>query len=112
MRSGTELSQYLRIFLPTLHQKSSHLSGQYLLHREHNLSQPSINVDPVNIQRCVHAGLRLVQPTPPPTPTPASNFIGGHPKAALLFWFFGYFRCGVLLFMVILIKHKYKNRSK
>ena len=28
------------------------------------------------------------------TPTP-SNFIAGRPKAALLFWFFGNFRCGV-----------------
>ena len=28
-------------------------------------------------------------------------FIAGRPKAALLFWFFGDFRCGALLFMVI-----------
>ena len=28
------------------------------------------------------------------------------PKAALLFWFFGDFRCGVLLFMVILVIYK------
>ena len=34
--------------------------------------------------------------------SPHSNFIAGRPKAALLFWFFGDFRCGVLLFMVIL----------
>ena len=32
------------------------------------------------------------------------------PKAALLFWFFGHFRCGALLFMAIHIIHKYKNR--
>ena len=31
-------------------------------------------------------------------------------KAALLFWFFGDFRCGALLFMVILVIYKYKNR--
>ena len=31
------------------------------------------------------------------------NFIAGRPKAALLFWFFGDFRCGVLLFMIILV---------
>ena len=37
------------------------------------------------------------------------NFIAGHPKAALLFWFFGDFRYGVLLFMVILVIYKYKN---
>ena len=32
-----------------------------------------------------------------------SNFIAGRPKAALLFWFFGGFRCGVPLFVVILV---------
>ena len=31
------------------------------------------------------------------------NCIAGRPKAAPLFWFFGDFRCGVLLFMVILV---------
>ena len=31
------------------------------------------------------------------------NFIAGRPKAALLFWFFGGFRCGVPLFTVILV---------
>ena len=41
---------------------------------------------------------------------PPSNFIAGRPKAALLFWFFGDFRCGVLLFIVILVIYKYKNR--
>ena len=30
------------------------------------------------------------------------------PKAALLFWFFGDFRCGALLFMVIHVIYKYK----
>ena len=38
------------------------------------------------------------------------NFIAGRPKAALLFWFFGDFRCGVPLFIVILVIYKYKNR--
>ena len=32
------------------------------------------------------------------------------PKAALLFWFFGDFRCGALLFMVIHVIYKYENR--
>ena len=36
--------------------------------------------------------------------------IAGRPKAALLFWFFGDFRCGVLLFMVILVIYEYENR--
>ena len=31
-------------------------------------------------------------------------------KAALLFWFIGDFRCGVLSFMLILVIYKYKNR--
>ena len=38
---------------------------------------------------------------------PPSNFIAGRPKAALLFWFFGDFRCGVPLFIVILAVYKY-----
>ena len=37
-------------------------------------------------------------------------FIAGRPKAALLFWFFGDFRCGALFFMVIHVIYKYKNR--
>ena len=43
-----------------------------------------------------------------PTPTP-SNFIAGRPKAALLFWLFSDFRCGVPLLIVILVIHKYKT---
>ena len=39
-----------------------------------------------------------------------SKFIAGRPKAALLFWFFGDFRCDVPLFIVILVIYKYKNR--
>ena len=39
-----------------------------------------------------------------------SNFSAGRPKAALLLWFFDDFRCGALLFMVILLIYKYKNR--
>ena len=42
-------------------------------------------------------------------PTP-SNFIAGRPKAALLFWFFSDFRCGVPLVFDILVIYKYKNR--
>ena len=40
----------------------------------------------------------------------ASIFIAGRPKAALLLWFFGDFRCGVLLFVVTHVIYKYKNR--
>ena len=39
-----------------------------------------------------------------------SNFIAGRPKAALLFWLFGDFRCGASLFMVIRVIYEYKNR--
>ena len=31
-------------------------------------------------------------------------------EAALLLWFFGDFRCGALLFVVIHVIYKYKNR--
>ena len=34
-------------------------------------------------------------------------FIAGRPKAALLFLFFGDFRCGVPVFIVILVIYKY-----
>ena len=34
----------------------------------------------------------------------------GRPKTALLLWFFGDFRCGALLFVVIHVIYKYKNR--
>ena len=47
---------------------------------------------------------KLVEAHPPPHP---SNFIADRPKAALLFWFFGDFRCGMLLFIVILVIYIY-----
>ena len=47
---------------------------------------------------------------PPPPQSPPSNFISGRPKAAFLFWFFGNFRCGVLLFIVIHVIYKYEIR--
>ena len=34
---------------------------------------------------------------------PNSSFIAGRPKAPLLFWFFDDFRCGVPLFIIILV---------
>ena len=38
------------------------------------------------------------------------DFESVNPKAALLLWFFGDFRCGALLFVVIHVIYKYKNR--
>ena len=37
-----------------------------------------------------------------------SNFIAGRLKVDLLFWFFSEFRCGVPLFVVILLIYKHK----
>ena len=37
-------------------------------------------------------------------------FIAGRPKAALLFWFFGDFRCSALLLMVIHVIYKYNKK--
>ena len=34
---------------------------------------------------------------------PPGGFVAGRPGAALLFWFFGGFGCGVPLFVVVLI---------
>ena len=42
--------------------------------------------------------------------SPPVIFIAGRPKVALLFWFFGDFRCGALLFVVIHVIYKYTNR--
>ena len=50
----------------------------------------------VNLQVKAESRARVGRPQP-------SNFIAGRPKAALLFWFFGGFRCGVPLFIVILV---------
>ena len=41
-----------------------------------------------------------------------SYFILGRPKAALLFWFLGGFRCGVWLSFVILVRCKKKKKKK
>ena len=38
------------------------------------------------------------------------NFIAGRPKEALLFWFFGNFRCSVSIFIVILAIYTFRNR--
>ena len=38
------------------------------------------------------------------------DFIAGHPKAALLFWLFGNFRCDVLLFIFLLVIYQHINR--
>ena len=47
---------------------------------------------------------------PQTSSSPPVIFIAGRPKAALLFWFFDDFRCGALLFMVIHVIYKYKNK--
>ena len=41
-----------------------------------------------------------------------SNFIAGRPKAVLLFWLFGDFRYGVLLYIVILVVYIDKEIGK
>ena len=53
-------------------------------------------------------GLKVGRPQT--SSSPPVIFIAGRPKAALLFWFFGDFRCGALLFMVIHVIYKYKNK--
>ena len=34
---------------------------------------------------------------------PSSNYIAGRPKAALSFWFFSVFECGLLVFIVLVL---------
>ena len=66
-----------------------------------------------DIELCVwgtKAELRARVGRPQTSWSPPVIFIAGRPKAALLFWFFGDFRCGALLFMVIHVIYKYKNK--
>ena len=56
------------------------------------------------------AELRARVGRPQTSSSPQVIFIAGRPKAALLLWFFGDFRCGALLFVVIHVIYKYKNR--
>ena len=49
----------------------------------------------------IKAELRARVGRPQTSSSPPVIFIAGRPKAALLFWFFGDFRSGALLFMVI-----------
>ena len=56
------------------------------------------------------AELRARVGRPQTSSSPPVIFIAGRLKAALLFWFFGDFRCGALLFVVIHVIYKYKNR--
>ena len=60
--------------------------------------------EPKQKQRRALVDRKLLQAPPP------SNFIAGRPKAALLFRFFGDFRCGMPLFIVILVIFEYINR--
>ena len=58
----------------------------------------------------VKAASPVSQNRPQSSLSPPVIFIAGRPKAALLLWFFGDFRCGALLFVVIHVIYKYKNR--
>ena len=58
-----------------------------------------------DVPRSASYGVYISQRKAPPPPI---IFIAGRPKAALLFWFFGDFKCGALLFMVIHVRFKYK----
>ena len=60
--------------------------------------------------RGTKAELRARVVRPPTSLSPPVIFIAGRPKAALLIWFFGDFRCGALLFVVIHVIYAYKNR--
>ena len=71
-----------------------------------------LNLNPKNINKPCILGfqLRARVGRPQTSSSPPVIFIAGRPKAALLFWFFCDFRCGALLFMVIHVIYKYKNK--
>ena len=71
--------------------------------------KPKTTNQPTIIWR-TKAELRARVGRPQTSSSPPAIFIAGRPKAALLFWFFGDFRCGALLFVVIHLIYKYKNR--
>ena len=70
----------------------------------------SIIVTARGMQGYTKAELRARVGRPQTSSSPPVIFIAYRPKAALLFWFFGDFRCGALLFMVIHVIYKYKNK--
>ena len=74
-------------------------------------SQPTILItgQPRVLEPRARVGRPQTSSSPPPPPPPVI-FIAGRPKAALLLWFFGDFRCGALIFMVIHVIYKYKNK--
>ena len=59
---------------------------------------------------CTKTEARARVGRPQTSSSPPVIFIAGRPKVALLFWFSGDFRCGALLFVVIHVIYKYKNR--
>ena len=65
---------------------------------------------PQFLQFYVEKKTAVVQASPPPHTHTDSNFIAGRPKAVLLFWFFGDFRCGVWLFFVILAGYIFNKK--
>ena len=46
------------------------------------------------------------------SPPPPSIYIADRPKAAILFWFFGDFICGVLLLIVLLVIYPAAKNAK
>ena len=65
---------------------------------------------PISVLRSLDTEANKFFGRPQTSSSPPVIFIAGRPKAALLFWFFGDFRCGALLFMVIHVIYKYKNK--
>ena len=84
-------------------------------HQRHLVGKGTAQKSPKNQSRRAALGRPAIKITgglcrPQTSSSPPVIFIAGRPKAALLFWFFGDFRCGALLFMVIHVIYKYKNR--
>ena len=71
------------------------------MRKESSTQTEQLSVRGTKAELRTRVGRRELVEAPPPPPPP-QYFFAGRFKAIFLFWFFGDFRCGVLLFILIL----------
>ena len=99
LKQMEELMRRMKIWKTDLSSKER----LFLLRRKFLPIRKALLITILTIPEAVaEARARVGRPQTSSSPPP-SNFTAGRPKAALLFWFFGGFRCGVPLFIVMLV---------